>query len=210
VLDSDDHHVTALGAEHDAPVARANSEVASPVAPERSGSRDVRPLLESSEDGFDPDSDDHGQEAQFGFGFRSDSDGHLVYITHQPGSCNSRHAWGALPHEGISHVAIRPLPAAQDWRARLIQHLRAARLSLEAIRRRIAPLSDEQVRALLPPEPRAVAPDGVPPPPPAPTYPSVPWQVVTLMDGLVLLVNPNRGAVLQRIAAEIYHHYGMK
>ena len=31
-------------------------------------------------------------------------------------------------------------------------------------------------------------------------YPSVAWQVVTLMDGLVLMVNPNKGALLERIA----------
>jgi hypothetical protein len=50
--------------------------------------------------------------------------------------------------------------------------------------------------------------DGVPAPPPAPMYPSVAWQVVTLMDGLVLMVNPNKGALLERIADEIYRLYG--
>lgn len=93
-------------------------------------------------------------------------------------------------------------------RARAVQHLRTSgRLSLAAIRSRISPLSDEQVLALIPPLPRPTTPDGVPVPPPAPTYPAQTWEVVVLMDGLLLMVNPSQGAVLRRIADEIYRYY---
>jgi hypothetical protein len=34
------------------------------------------------------------------------------------------------------------------------------------------------------------------------------WEVVELMDGLLLMVNPSKGAVLRRIADDIYRHYG--
>ncbi len=93
-------------------------------------------------------------------------------------------------------------------RARVIRHLRTKGQSLETIRARIAPLTEEQLRALLPAAPRVLSPDGIPIPP-APTYPSVSWEIVTLMDGLLLLVNPEKGAVLRRVADEIYRHYGL-
>jgi hypothetical protein len=35
------------------------------------------------------------------------------------------------------------------------------------------------------------------------------WEVVQLMDGMVLMLNPSRGPVLRRIAADILRHYGM-
>ena len=93
-------------------------------------------------------------------------------------------------------------------RVRVIQHLRTTRLSLNAIRARIGPLNDEQLRALLPPAPRATSRDGVPPAPPPPSYPAVMWESVTLMDGLILFVQSGKGAALRRIADEIYRYYG--
>ena len=50
----------------------------------------------------------------------------------------------------------------------------------------------------------------VPPPPPAADYPARAWQAVTLTEGLVLMVDPAKGPILQRIASEIHGHYGMK
>lgn len=94
-------------------------------------------------------------------------------------------------------------------RAKVTRHLRARGVSLPAIRRQLDGLREDQLVALLPPTaPSTPAPDGVPAPPPAPNYPAVSWDVVTLMDGLVLLVNPSRGAAPRRIAADIYRYYG--
>jgi hypothetical protein len=53
-----------------------------------------------------------------------------------------------------------------------------------------------------------VSAEGVPPPPPGVSYPAVSWELVVLMDGLILMGNPERGAVLRRIAADIYRYYG--
>ena len=44
------------------------------------------------------------------------------------------------------------------------------------------------------------------PPPPAPSYPS--WELVTLVDGLVLMVNTTKGPLVRRIADDIHRHYG--
>lgn len=93
-------------------------------------------------------------------------------------------------------------------RAHVIQDLRGKRLGLNAIHRRIASLSEEQLLAMLPPRPRALTPEGVPAPPPPPTYPSVTWEMIALMDGLTLMVNPSKGPALRRIADEIYRYYG--
>ena len=67
------------------------------------------------------------------------------------------------------------------------------------------------MRALVPASPAAPpSADGVRTPPPEPSYPAVRWEVVTLMDGLVLLVNPAGGQVLRRVAADIYRYYGAR
>jgi hypothetical protein len=92
-------------------------------------------------------------------------------------------------------------------KARAAQHLRRAKLSLPAIRARLAALDEQQLRALAPAAPRPTTPDGVPLPPSPPSYPRLTWEVVTLMDGLILLVGVRRGALLQRIAGDIYRHY---
>jgi hypothetical protein len=61
--------------------------------------------------------------------------------------------------------------------------------------------------AMRPPS-AATAPEQTHIAPPAPSYPFVNWESVTLLDGLVLLVNTNRGEALRRIADEIYRYYG--
>lgn len=94
-------------------------------------------------------------------------------------------------------------------RARAVQQLRGTGAPLRDIRTRLAALSEQELRALVPPPPRPTTADGVPVPPAEPTYPSVTWEVVQLMDGMVLLLNPARGAVLRRIADDIYRHYGI-
>jgi DNA-binding transcriptional MerR regulator len=93
-------------------------------------------------------------------------------------------------------------------RARVIRQLRTQGLSLRAIRARIDALNEEQLTALLPKlRPNAVTGEGIPSPPPAPSYPFVSWEVVTLIDGLVLLVNTSKGPGLRRVVDDIYRHY---
>jgi hypothetical protein len=82
------------------------------------------------------------------------------------------------------------------------------RLTLRAVRARLEGLTDDQLRALAPPQ-KPVTPEGVPLPPPKIDYPSVPWEVVDLMPGLVLLVNAAQGELVKRVASEIYHHYSV-
>jgi DNA-binding transcriptional MerR regulator len=94
-------------------------------------------------------------------------------------------------------------------RALAIKHLRLSKLSLNAIYKRIAPLNDEQLRALLPPPARATTADGVPAPPPEPTYPFAHWELVELMRGLFLMVDPRQGPVVRRIVDDIYRHYSV-
>ncbi len=93
-------------------------------------------------------------------------------------------------------------------RAQAIKHLRDSKTSLRDINKRIGSLSDDEVRALLP-APRRPAPDGSPAPPPPTTYPFTTWEVVVLSDGLFLMVDPQRGPVLRRIADEIYRYYSV-
>jgi DNA-binding transcriptional MerR regulator len=98
---------------------------------------------------------------------------------------------------------------AHVLRTKVTRQLRAQGTSLPAIRARLESLTEDQLRALLPPAPSGPpSADGVPAPPPPPAYPAESWDVVALMDGLVLLVNPKRGAALRRIAADIYKYYG--
>lgn len=93
--------------------------------------------------------------------------------------------------------------------ARVIQHLRTQHVSLRAIRTRVGSLSREELVALLPPAPRPTSPDGVPLPPPPPTYPFTMWELVHLMDGLFLLVNPDKGLILRRVVDDIHRYYGL-
>jgi hypothetical protein len=71
-------------------------------------------------------------------------------------------------------------------------------------------MSESELVALAQGEARArgASVDGVPAPPPAPSYPSTPWEVVELSAGLVLMVNSTKGPLVRRIADEIYRYYG--
>lgn len=93
-------------------------------------------------------------------------------------------------------------------RARAVRHLRREKVSVPMIRARLGGLDERGLLALVPPAPRVVSADGVPAPPPAPSYPCTRWELVTLLDGLVLMVDPQRGPALQRIADDIFRHYG--
>jgi DNA-binding transcriptional MerR regulator len=95
-------------------------------------------------------------------------------------------------------------------RVQAIARLRQSRVSLHDIRGQIAGLSDEQLKAIAQSGARTGSADGVPAPPPEPTYPSKTWEIVNLMDGLFLTVDPNKGPVLRRIADEIYRHYSVR
>jgi DNA-binding transcriptional MerR regulator len=94
-------------------------------------------------------------------------------------------------------------------RARVIERLRNGGHTLRAIRSRIAPLSPSELTALLPNK-RLVDEHGVPPPPPATNYPFTMCEVVELMPGLKLMVEPNSGPASRRIADEICRHYSMR
>jgi DNA-binding transcriptional MerR regulator len=94
-------------------------------------------------------------------------------------------------------------------RALAIKQLRVGKLSLRAIYKRIALLNDEQLRALLPPPARATTIDGIPAPPPEPTYPFATWELVELMRGLFLMVDPRQGPVVRRIVDDIYRYYSV-
>ncbi len=93
-------------------------------------------------------------------------------------------------------------------RGRAVLALKRRGTSLQRIRGRLASLSEPEVAALVPPQPRPTTPEGLPLPPPPPTYPYVTWEIVHLMDGLALMVNPNRGELVRRIADDIFRHYG--
>jgi DNA-binding transcriptional MerR regulator len=92
-------------------------------------------------------------------------------------------------------------------RAKVTRQLRAQGASLPAIRLRLEGLADEQLQALLQSVTPSVSP-AVRVPPPEPNYPAVSWELVTLMDGLVLMVSSKGGAGLRRVAADIYRYYG--
>jgi DNA-binding transcriptional MerR regulator len=94
-------------------------------------------------------------------------------------------------------------------RARAAQTLRRAGEPLGTVRRKLASMPDDELAGFAPKPARVTDAHGVPAPPPAPSYPRDPWEVVQLMDGIVMLVNPRRGPALQRIVDEIYRHYAM-
>lgn len=97
-------------------------------------------------------------------------------------------------------------------RAVVARQLRSTRASLPAIGKRIASLSDAELQVLAQREARAASVNAgvVPSPPPAPSYPSTPWEVVTLTEGLVLMVDTTKGPLIRRIADDIYRHYGLR
>jgi DNA-binding transcriptional MerR regulator len=98
---------------------------------------------------------------------------------------------------------------AHVLRARVIQQLRAKRHSLRTIRARLGQLSPEQMEAMLPrPRDERLTPEGIPAPPPPPTYPASSWELVPLMDGLFLMVSTGKAPGLRRVANEIYRYYG--
>jgi DNA-binding transcriptional MerR regulator len=94
-------------------------------------------------------------------------------------------------------------------RAQATQALRRAGNSLSAARRKLAAMSPEELGAYAPKPVRVTDAHGVPAAPPAPSYPCDHWEIVQLMDGMVLMVNPRRGPALQRIADAIYRHYAI-
>jgi hypothetical protein len=92
-------------------------------------------------------------------------------------------------------------------RACAIRDLRAQRVPLKTIHARLSQMSAEQL-ADARPRPSMSLPDTASEPPPAPSYPFQTWDVITLIDGLVLLVNSGARPVLRRVADEIYRYYG--
>ena len=104
-------------------------------------------------------------------------------------------------------------------RARVIRHLRERGDPLTVIRRIIAPLSTAQLTSLLPA--RSVVEAGgsareqtlmeseLAPAPVVANYPSVAWETVELMPGLLLMVKPDGPPAVKRTAGEIWRHYGL-
>lgn len=95
-------------------------------------------------------------------------------------------------------------------RARAIRHLRSSDLSLNAIYRRISALSEDELAKLAPSPERPQTAEGRAEPPTPPSYPSDNWEIVRLMDGMILMLNPARGEVLRRVADDIYRHYAVR
>jgi DNA-binding transcriptional MerR regulator len=99
-------------------------------------------------------------------------------------------------------------------RAGVIRQMRSQRASLRAIFGKLSQMTEEQMVAMQPQlGPAAansvpVATDSVPAPPPAPSYPFQTWEIITLLDGVVLLVNSGGRPASRRIADEIYRYYG--
>ena len=124
-------------------------------------------------------------------------------------SIRTLHHWTklrVLPRP-VGHGRSAQYTEGHVLRAQVIKHLREGKLALKAIHNKIAALNDEQLRALLPPDARASGGGNVSPPPPATTYPFHNWELVTLTNGLYLIVDPAQGA-LRRVADEIYRYYG--
>jgi DNA-binding transcriptional MerR regulator len=94
--------------------------------------------------------------------------------------------------------------ATHVLRARAIDALRGQRLSLRAIRDKLAVASVQELAKLSAPR-TSVASQG-PVPPPAPSYPSTTWERVELSDALVLLIRADSAAA-RRLADDIYRHY---
>jgi len=105
-------------------------------------------------------------------------------------------------------------------RAQLIMQMRAKHMRLLAIRAKLremgspagAPVTVSTSGAEPPPPPGETAASAtvpaLPPAPPEPNYPAVRGEMIPLMDGLILLVNAEKGPSARRIAAEIYRYYG--
>lgn len=104
-------------------------------------------------------------------------------------------------------------------RVRVIAKLRHDGWLLDQIAHEIAHATPEQLASLLPPPApvspapplAAPAPDAgnaSPPPPSPPSYPAARWERVVLVPGLELHVDLSAGQALQRVAHEIYRHYG--
>jgi DNA-binding transcriptional MerR regulator len=114
---------------------------------------------------------------------------------------------GVLPRpRGLGRVAR--YTESHLIRAQAIKHFRASKVSIREIRKRIGELSDEEVKAMVPPPTRASA-DGVPVGPPPTTYPFVMWELIGLTEGLFIMLDPRKGPALRRIVDEIYKHYSL-
>jgi DNA-binding transcriptional MerR regulator len=92
-------------------------------------------------------------------------------------------------------------------RARVVEHLRDAKLALPVIRRRMASMSAAELRALVPVVVKGKEQTVVPTLPVPVAYPATMVESVRLMEGLTLLVDPAVPG-LRRLADEIYRHYG--
>src|SRR5512140_3832829 len=82
-------------------------------------------------------------------------------------------------------------------RAQAIKHFRASKISIREIRQRIGALSDEEVKAMVPPPTRAAGADGVPAGPPPTTYPFAMWELIGLAEGLFIMLDPRKGPALR-------------
>jgi DNA-binding transcriptional MerR regulator len=88
-----------------------------------------------------------------------------------------------------------------------IKALRDQDVDLASIRKRISDLDDAGLQALVTSRTRPALPTTPPAPPVEPTFPVAHMEIVELMDGLVLMIDPSKGKVLRRVAADIYQHY---
>lgn len=119
---------------------------------------------------------------------------------------------GLLPAPEF-HGNLTTYDARHVERLRAIRHLlHVERLSLAKVKRRLAKMSDDDVRKLGVPEALTTAepiePPGAPPAKLDPNEPS--WRRRTLLPGLELHVQSGASAFVQRIAEEIEAKYKAK
>jgi len=92
--------------------------------------------------------------------------------------------------------------------ARAAMVLRVTERSMDKVRARLSMMGERELLELVPALQNPA--ERVPTPPREPSYPFRAYEVVQLLDGLTLLVDPSRGPVVRRIADDIHRHYGLK
>jgi DNA-binding transcriptional MerR regulator len=118
-------------------------------------------------------------------------------------------SFGVLPptefHGGATRYSREHL-----LRARVVAHLRAQKVGLAAIRKRLARATVAELEALLPRTATPATAPAVPEPPASPNYPARVWHRIEILPGLEVHVDAQGGEGLRRIAQAIYQHYGVR
>jgi DNA-binding transcriptional MerR regulator len=92
--------------------------------------------------------------------------------------------------------------------ARAVMVMRMTERSTDKIRARLSMMGEREMLELVPALQNPA--ERLPQPPREPSYPFRSYEVVQLLDGLTLLVDPSRGPLVRRIADDIHRHYALK